>query len=101
MKKGLRWKPVFSFFCLLALIFFASALFSVKTSSILIGAITGSLAFFAGIFPDHYNHVKEFWFTRILPGTHLTLIVVFIIMCLTSIFLLFNNFRLSLQIEKK
>lgn len=100
MGNQLKWKPVFSFGCLLASIFFISAIISPQTASIIVGSFTGFIALFAGLLPDHYNCVKNFWFDKILPGTHTILIYVFIIVSLISAIIFFKNYKLSFKLEK-
>ena len=100
-EKKLKWKPVLSIFCILASLFFISSSFNPKNGKILLGAITASLAFFAGVFPDHYSYVKSLWFDKILPATHsffiwLCAIIIFVLAIMTL-----KNYKLSLKIEKK
>lgn len=100
MKKGLEWKPVFSFFCILASIFFLIALFNPKIGAIVVGFVITVLTAFAQLFELHYTGIRNYWFNKILPETHTFFIYLFITIGLMSIFYFFYNYRFSFKIER-
>lgn len=100
MARKLKWKPVFSFFCILASLFFILAIVNPIIAVAFIGFVITYLTAFAQLFTDHYNNVKGLWFNKILPETHTFFIWMFAIVSVGMIMYLFNNYRLSFEIKK-
>lgn len=100
-KNKITWRPVISFSCLLACLFFFSSLISFKTAGILISAIIAILTTFSSLAEEHYNEIKGYWFNKILPETHNVFIISFLVIGSISLLMILENYRLSLKLEKR
>lgn len=98
MKEDLKWKPMFSFLCILASLFFIGSLFNIEIGGTLVAFVSGVFAFIAGIFPDHFANIRTYWFDRVLPATHLFFIWLSIALALATAFIFFKKYKLSLNI---
>jgi len=76
--KKLDWKPLISFSCILALLFFIVALFNITAAQWLVGFIITAMLTLSGLSPEHYNFLKDSWFNNIPSETHQFIIYFFI-----------------------
>ena len=105
----LDWKPLISFACILALLFFIIALFNISAAQFSVGFIVSVMLALAGLSQDHYLFLKNFWFSNVPSETHQSIICVFIfvtvyviLLILTAIiFYCIKNYKILSQFSNK
>lgn len=100
--KPLKWKPAISFMCLIcSVVFLTTVLYGRTKGAMILGGITGSLAFVSSVLPEHFNFFKSYWFDRILNTTHSVLIWISATIFCIALFSLIQNYRFQFKLIKK
>lgn len=98
--KKIEWLPVASFACLLFLLFTVGTLVDASVGITLVGLVVTFIATFSSILDDHYKHVKNLWFKKILPESHRAIIWISVSVGIFFVFVIGKQYLISIKIEK-
>lgn len=102
--KSVKWRPFFSFCCVIGVVFFAIAIINTGFAISILVALFTILCAFAQLFGENYGQMKDLWFDRVVTSTHNWIILISLVMCvILTIYCLvqfFSQFRIIIKIQR-
>jgi len=98
--KKVEWLPVWSFACLLFLLFCAGTLIEARVGAALVVVVITIITTVSSILDDHYKSIKWYWFKKIYPESHKAIIWISISLGMFFVLILGKQYVINIKIEK-